>query len=374
MDDSNSSKGRLRFAVVGLGYISQIAVLPAFANAGESCELSALVSGDPEKLEVLGKKYDVGSLYTYDNYEECLRSGQIDAVYIALPNSMHCDFTVRAAEAGIHVLCEKPMAVSEDECRRMIEACDAHDVRLMIAYRLHFEETNLRAVEMIESGKLGDPQIFNSTFSMQVRDGDIRTRADLGGGALFDIGVYCINAARYIFKGEPRSVSAIVSNPPDERFKEVIGLCGALLDFGSGRLASFVASFGAFDHSAFEVIGTSGSLKVSPAYDFGNELAYELNAGGKIARKTFERRDQFAPELLRFAECVQSGRNPEPSGVEGLADVRIIEAITRSASEGRRIELTPFEKDQRPDRVQEMHKPAVDKPRLFHAQPPTRES
>src|SRR5438046_39922 len=126
---------KIRYAAVGLGYISQVAVLPAFAHASENSELTALVSGDPEKLKTLSKKYKVPLTYSYDDFETCLANGDIDAVYIALPNNMHCEYSVKAAEYGVHVLCEKPMAVTEDECEQMIQASKDHDVKLMIAYR-----------------------------------------------------------------------------------------------------------------------------------------------------------------------------------------------------------------------------------------------
>jgi predicted dehydrogenase len=174
---------RVRYAVVGLGYISQIAVLPAFAHARENSELVALVSGDATKLEKLAKKYRVTKTYSYEQYAECLASGEIDAVYIALPNNMHPAYTEGAAEAGIHVLCEKPMAVTEQECEAMIEAASRAKVKLMIAYRLHFEKGNLSAVETIHSGKIGKPRVFSSNFCQQVTAGNSRLKAELGGGA-----------------------------------------------------------------------------------------------------------------------------------------------------------------------------------------------
>ena len=136
----------------------------------------------------------------------------MDAVYIALPNSMHAEYTIRAARAGVHVLCEKPMAVTVDECRRMIAACRKADVKLMIAYRLHFETLNLSAIDLARRGRLGELKFFNSSFSMTVRRGDIRTKRAYGGGTLYDIGVYCINAARNLFRAEPTEVSAISVN------------------------------------------------------------------------------------------------------------------------------------------------------------------
>ncbi|MGH9962808.1 MAG: Gfo/Idh/MocA family protein, partial [Pyrinomonadaceae bacterium] len=192
-----SKHNKVRYAVVGLGYISQVAVLPAFANASKNSELGALISDDSVKLKKLAKRYEVAQTYSYDQYEECLNSGEIDAVYIALPNNMHCDYTVRAANAGVHVLCEKPMAVTEQECNRMLTASRERSVKLMVAYRLHFEEANLRALQLAHSRKLGELRIFNSLFTMQVREGNIRLQKNLGGGTLFDIGIYCINAVRH---------------------------------------------------------------------------------------------------------------------------------------------------------------------------------
>src|SRR4051812_10131231 len=127
---------RIRYAVVGLGHIAQVAVLPAFAHAKENSELAALVSSDAEKLQKLGRKYKVDALYSYDQFDACLTSGEVDAVYICLPNDLHREYAIRAANAGIHVLTEKPMAVTVSDCEKMIAAGKENDVKLMVAYRL----------------------------------------------------------------------------------------------------------------------------------------------------------------------------------------------------------------------------------------------
>jgi predicted dehydrogenase len=202
-----SRRGPIRYAVVGLGHIAQVAVLPAFAHAKRNSRLTALVSDDPRKRQVVGAKYRVENTYSYDEYEACLDT--VDAVYIALPNSMHAEYTIRAARAGVHVLCEKPMAVTADECQAMIAACRQHRVKLMIAYRLHFEEINLAVIDLVRKGRIGVAKFFNSSFALTVRDGNIRTDKTLGGGTLYDIGVYCINAARHVFRSEPKEVMAI---------------------------------------------------------------------------------------------------------------------------------------------------------------------
>jgi predicted dehydrogenase len=192
---ASKHRRKIRYAVVGLGHIAQVAVLPAFAHARVNSQLTALVSDDPQKLKTLGRRYHVDHLFSYEEYKDCLRSGAIDAVFIALPNHLHAEYSIAAARAGIHVLCEKPMAVTEKDCWAMTRAADHAGIKLMIAYRLHFEEANMTAVRLVRSGKLGDPRFFASSFSMQVRPENIRTDKEKGGGTLYDIGIYCINAA-----------------------------------------------------------------------------------------------------------------------------------------------------------------------------------
>jgi predicted dehydrogenase len=353
---------KVRYAVLGLGHIAQVAVLPAFAHAKSNSVLTALISSDEKKLRLLGRKYGIDQLYSYEQFDECMASGEVDAVYIALPNHLHADYTIRAAKHGVHVLCEKPMAVTEKECLAMIRACEKHDVRLMIAYRLHFEKANLSTVELVNSGKIGEPRIFNSVFTMDVRPGDIRLRDETGGGTLYDIGIYCINAARYLFRDEPLEVLGTAANNGQQRFAEVEEMFSATLRFPGDRLANLVCSFGASDTAEYRVIGTKGNVRLEPAYEYQTELKQYVTKGGAPRERVFAKRDQFAPELLYFSDCVRSGRDPEPNGWEGLADVRIIEALYRSAKKGRPVSLAPFEKRRRPTERQEIRRPAVNRP------------
>jgi glucose-fructose oxidoreductase len=197
-------------------------------------------------------------------------------------------------------------------------------------------------------------------------------RADLGGGPLFDIGIYCINAARNIFRSEPLSVFAFKGTPDQEqRFDEVDEHFGAVLRFPGDRVATFMTSFGAADISHYEVLGTGGKLRVEPAYEFDTDLGHVLTVGGKTRRRTFKRRDQVAPELIYFSDCIMNDRVPEPSGREGLADVRIILALNESAKVGERVDLDPFERRNRPNLTQELHVRAHETPSLIHARVPT---
>jgi predicted dehydrogenase len=364
---------QLGYAVVGLGHIAQNAVLPSFRHAKENSRLVALVSGDAEKRKQLSKKYRKTRVYAYDEYEECLRSPDVDAVYIALPNHLHRDYTVRAAQAGKHILCEKPMAVTEAECRKMIDAANANHVRLMIAYRLHFERANLKAMELAQAGELGIVRYFESGFSMQLADGNVRSEGDKGGGTLYDIGIYCINAARYLFRDEPTEVFALSANNGDKRFTEIDEMTSAILKFPHERLATFTSSFGATDVSSYRIVGTKGNVVMDPAYHYSKKLVQRVTIDGKEHKQVFAKRDQFAAEIVYFSQCVLDGKEPEPSGVEGLADVRIIEALLRSGQEGRPIKLEPLAKEQRPSRAQEFHRPPVSEPDLVHARNPASE-
>jgi predicted dehydrogenase len=367
---SRRKRRTVRYAVVGLGYIAQIAVLPAFAHARENSELTALVSGDPKKLQQLSRKYNVDYTYSYEQLGDCLKSGEIDAVYIALPNNMHRACTEAAALAGIHVLCEKPMAFGEDECERMIAATEEAHVKLMIAYRLHFEQGNLHAVDVVNSGKIGEPRIFTSVFSQQVKAGNSRLKAGVGGGALYDMGVYCINAARYLFRAEPLEVFAWNMSSNDKRFFEVPEMTSGLLKFPGDHIASFTTSFGAADRSVFEVIGTKGVLKMDPAYDMAQYLKSELTVDGRTTKRVFAKRDQFAPELVYFSDCILKNKQPEPSGREGLADVRIIRALLESAETNRPVAVEQTSISRRPGSSQEISKEPVAKPQLVRASPP----
>jgi len=360
-------KPRVRYAVVGLGHIAQAAVLPAFENAKENSELVAFVSGDPVKQQRLGRRHRVHT-YTYKEYDPLLKSGAVDAVYIALPNSMHRDFTVRAARHGIHVLCEKPLALTEKECREMIHACAENNVKLMTAYRLHFERANLDAVEIVQSGKLGEPRIFDSVFGYQVKPGNIRTQKKLGGGALYDIGIYCINAARYLFRAEPTEVSAYTLRTDAKRFREVDAVTSAMMLFPGNRVASFTCSFDSADVATYTVLGTKGKLRLDMAYEYASEISMEVSVGEKKQRRTYEKRDQFGAELVYFSDCVLNDRTPEPSGAEGLADVRIIRAIFESARTHRSVKIPRLVKRTRPSRKQEISRPPVKMPELVNTE------
>jgi len=367
-----SANSKIRYAVAGLGWIAQESVLPGFKNASKNSELVALITDDPEKARKLGKEYKVAQTVSYDGYDELLKSGSIDAVYIALPNNLHADFTIRAACAGVHVLCEKPMARSVEECQRMTQACEKHGVKLMIAYRLHFEPGSLKANEIVNGGGLGKPRFFSSVFGQQVPEGNIRLQKSLDGGPLMDVGIYCINAARSLFRAEPEEVVAFGATiKGDTRFTEIQEMASAVLRFPDERLASFTSSLGSAAIDTYTIVGTEGDLRVKPGYGYHDEKELISTIHGKERKEAVMRGDQFGAELLYFSQCILDDTVPEPGGLEGTADIRVIEAILQSIMSGRAVRLPPAELTRHPSKDQKIELPPVKHPKIVNAESPS---
>jgi glucose-fructose oxidoreductase len=370
--NSKMTGDTVRFAVVGLGWIAQEDVLPAFTLSGRHFELAALISGDEKKREELGKKYGIRKVLGYEGYDELLAGADIDAVYIALPNRMHADYAIRAAKAGVHVLCEKPMAVTEEDCQKMIDAAEAAGVKLMIAYRLHFEEANMAAVEVVKSGRIGEPRFFSCAFAQQVKKGNIRLERREGYGPVMDMGVYPINAARYLFRSEPVSVVALSESlAGDDRWTEVPEMTSVTLRFPGERLAQFTVSFNGGSTGSYMVVGTKDSVKLEPAFSYGERIEMIVTVDGKEERKSFRRSQQFGAELEYFAKAILEGAEIEPDGLEGLADMRVVNAIAQSADAGGKVvEIEPVGKTLRPGADQVIHMHPKQEDQLVDAKPP----
>jgi glucose-fructose oxidoreductase len=362
---------RIRYAVVGAGWFGQTAVLPAFASAKENSELAAIVSGDAEKRAILSQQYSVPA-YPLEQYEDLLASRAVDAVYIVSPNSVHKDQVLLAAKHHVNVLCEKPLADSAVAGEEMIAACDKAGVMLMTAYRLHFEKANLQAIDVIRKGTIGEPRVVNSTFTQQVDPDNSRLDAGLGGHPLLDVGIYCVNAARYLFRDEPTEATAFIAAGNDPRFQNVPEMVSAVLRFPGERLASFVCGFGEAKTSMYQVVGTKGDLRMDPAYSHKGERVMHVTVGDDDPKETkFPDTDQIAPEIVYFSDCVLNNRRPEPDGREGLIDLWIIEAIKASALKGMAVPLQPVLAKPRPDPSQHIAKARKrDEPELVNAAPP----
>lgn len=327
---------RIGYAVVGLGHIAQRAVLPAFRQAKKS-RLIALVSSDGEKAKALARLYRTP--YFYQDYDACLQNSEVQAVFIASVNSAHADQTVRAAARGKHVLCEKPMANTLEDCLRMIAACRRHRVRLMIAYRMYFEPTSRALKTLVRADKLGRLKIIHSAFTIRLRPGKSPAwhyaKDIAGGGSLVDVGVYPVNTIRWLVGRQPTEVSAYAWTVDRRRFREVDENIVFQLKFPGGVVAQASSSFGAAQASFLHVHGEEGWAALDPAYAYSEERCLF----GKLNGRWFERRfgmvDEFALELDAFADCIRHNHDPEPNGREGARDVAIMEAIYRSARDRR---------------------------------------
>lgn len=326
---------RIGYAVVGLGGIAQRAVLPAFRQSRRA-KLVALVSGDERKAKRLARKFGARDTYTYDSYDRCLANPAVEAVYLASPNGCHAEQALRAAAAGKHVLCEKPMANTVEDCQRMIEACNRHRVRLMIAYRKYFEPASLALKKLVTSGKLGRLRVIHSAFTILFRPGKGEGwRFDpvlAGGGALPDLGVYCINTVRWLTGLDPVEADAYAWITDPGRFNETIDQHVAFrLNFPGGLVLNATASFGAAQAAFLHVHGERGWAALDPAYAFDEERRLFGKIGGRWFEKKFPVMDEFALELDAFAECIVNQEDPAPDGIQGLRDVAVMQAIYQAA-------------------------------------------
>ena len=329
------SGGKVRYAVVGSGWIAQEAFMPGVHGASNA-EMTAIVSGSPDKARTLADFHGIEHVCGYDRYDELLRSGRVDAVYVALPNSLHADYAIRAARAGVHALVEKPLATSLADAEAMIAAAEEGGVFLMTAYRLHNDPATLAVLEAVRRGDVGEPRAFSSHFSFQSDPDNHRLDPGHWGGPLQDLGVYCVNMARQVFADEPLDAVAVAGSVPDDpRFAGIDGTVAATLRFPRGRIASFFASFGAAEVDTCTIVGSEARLEIERAYGVAEERVVRLIRGGDVVETRFPAVDDFAGQAHYFSECILEGRRPEPDGEEGLADVRALLAIEAAARSGR---------------------------------------
>lgn len=339
---------RVGFAIVGLGHLALEWILPAFAQS-KYAKPVALVSGDPAKARQVADQYGIArrSVYGYDDYDRIAHDDAVDVIYIVLPNSMHEEFTVRGARAGKHILCEKPMATSVAACEAMIAACRKANVKLMIGYRSQYEPMDRAIAKMAREGKLGTLREFVASNSQRQGDpGQWRQKKALaGGGALPDIGLYCLNAARFLSGEEPTEVFASTWKPTgDARFAEVEASVRFSLSFPSGFGATAVSSYDSHDSRFFRLQGTEAWAGMNPAFAYQGlkmQQSRLMDGHSTMIEPAFPPKDQFATELDHMSRCVLDGREPHTPGEEGLADQKIMDAIYTSAEEGRVVKLTP---------------------------------
>jgi len=336
---------KLGYAIVGLGYYGLQTIMPQFVNC-EHSRVTALVSGDRAKALATATKYGVPerSIYTYADFDRIRDNPDVDIVYVCLPNSMHAEYTIRAAKAGKHVMCEKPMAISVAECEAMIRACKTAGKKLMIGYRCHFEPFNLEAMRLAKSGAAGKIRYVRSEHGFVQGDPNKwrLKRALSGGGSLMDMGIYSLQAARYMTGEEPIAVTARESTDRrDPRFREVEDMIEWTLEFPSGAIAGCQSMYSA-NQNHILLMGDKGRIELEPATRYDGNKMWTGRDGRETAITSpppGPGKTQFAGQLDHLAECILDGREPIVSGEEGLRDVRIVEAIYRSVREGRTVKL-----------------------------------
>jgi predicted dehydrogenase len=334
---------KLGYAIVGLGYYATRMIMPRIAEC-EHARLVALVSGTPAKLVEYGDQYGIPKThrYSYAEYDRIKDNPDIDMVYIVLPNGMHAEYSIRASQAGKHVLCEKPMANTAAEAEAMIAAAKKAGKKLMIGYRSRFQPHNVHAIELVKSGRFGRTRLVTAEAGFNI--GDPRQwrldKALSGGGSLMDIGIYALQAIRYLSGEEPRFVQAVESTDrSDVRFKTVEDRIDWQMLLPSGGIAHGVSSYSS-NHNQMRVTGEKGWVELYPGTNYqGQKLFVRENNLTEERTPPSLPKDQFVGQLDHLAECALTGREPLVPGEEGLRDMRLIAAIYRSAREGQRIEL-----------------------------------
>ena len=332
------------YAVLGLSSIAEVAVLPAFRKSKKS-RVVALVSHDLGRARKMGKKFGVKDCFTYDDYDRCLSHPGVDAVFIASVNGAHAEQTVRAAAAGKHVLCEKPMANSVEDCRRMVEACRANQVRLMIAYRKYFEPGSVALKKLVSSGKLGRLRHIFSTYTeivdpIKARHWQLNPQL-AGGGSLMDIGIYCVNTMRWLAGSSPLDATAHAWTDDPKRFSGVEDSIAFRLTHPGGLICQGTSSYSAMAASFVQVHGDKGWAALNPAFAFEEERRLFGKIQGRWFEQKFKVIDEFVLELDAFADAIRRRRDPAPDGMEGIRDIATVEAIYRSARENRTVSIEP---------------------------------
>jgi xylose dehydrogenase (NAD/NADP) len=323
------ARDKIRWGVISTANIGRVAVIPAI-RASRNGELIAVASREPERAKNFAS--GLGIPRAYGTYEALLQAADIDAVYIPLPNSMHCEWAMRAAEAGKHVLCEKPLGLNAAECMQMEEAAVRQKVRLMEAFMYRFHPRTEKVAQMVRSGVLGEPRLIHSAFTFRLsRPDNIRLKPELGGGALMDVGCYCVNLSRTMACAEPIAVQGFArwgASGVDEQF------VGTLI-FADGLCAQFDCALTMERREVYTLAGTEAALTVPRAFLPGAEsvTVEEVRGRSGTRQHVIEGADEYRLMVEHFADCVLKERPPRYGASEAAANMHVIEALYRSARE-----------------------------------------
>jgi glucose-fructose oxidoreductase len=328
-------KAKMGIALVGLGYYSTDLLAPALQET-ENIELRGIVTGTPEKEKIWQDKYGIKpeNTYNYDNFDEIASNEEIDIIYVVLPNSMHHEYVIRAAKAGKHVICEKPMALNVKECEEMIAACKDNGVQLSIGYRMHFEPTTQEIMRIGQEKVYGEIRFVSAGAGYnESRKGHWKTQKNMGGGAMMDMGVYSLNAARYVTGEEPISVSAQTFTSRPEIFQDVDETTTFQLEFPGGAIANLHTSF----HTNMNYLHTScanGWYKLDPFSAYRG-----IKGETKDGPLNYPVVNQQATQMDEVADSIANNKPLRVPGEEGLKDMRVVEAIYQSIASGEKVRL-----------------------------------
>lgn len=333
----SQKKSKLGVALVGLGYYSTDLLAPAL-QLTTSCELKGIVTGTPSKAEKWMKQYNLvdKNIYNYENFDLVANNPDIDIIYIVLPPSMHAEYSIRAAKAGKHVWCEKPMAMTVSECQNMIDACNKNKVKLSIGYRMHHEPNTKKIIQLRKDlvyGKVVKVEAAAGYFD--ARTDHWKQKKNLGGGVMLDMGVYPLNATRYSTGLEPITVTAIASTTRPEIYKEVEETMNFDLEFPGGATAKCEASFGK-NMGVLKVTCEKGGYSLSPFQAYSGVQGITSDGIKLDATIPNEQAKQMDDDAL----AIMNGYQTLVPGEEGLKDIRVVQAIYRSVAEKRKVSIS----------------------------------
>lgn len=339
---TNSHVPTTRLAVVGLGWWAQEYAIPAIV-ASEFCTPTVFVSGSPDIAAGLTKKYDVETVIDYTEFSRGKARGEYDAVYVVTPNSMHAEHAVAAAEMGKDVIVEKPLESSVAAADRLVATCENEDVLLMTAYRIQFDPVIRRLRKMIQDGVIGDPVTFHGGFSFHLVGGLPgqwrRDAAVSGGGSLTDIGVYPLNTTRFLLGTDPLEIRGDVSNPDAEFADARDEHAWFQLSFPNDVTASFHSSFNEYGTNWLQIHGTDGRIKLEPAFDAAQPRVMTIDGDEEEITYRGPKSNEVREMFDYFAHSRDEGEISAADGRDGLTDMRIMEAVYRSAETGKAISL-----------------------------------
>lgn len=330
---AQTQKEKLGIALVGLGNYSSTMLGPSLLET-ENCYLAGIVTGTPDKADSWAKKFNLKkeNVYNYDNYDEIANNSDIDIIYVVLPNSMHAEYTIRALEAGKHVICEKPMGLNAEECQRMIDTAKKVNRKLAIGYRLHYDPYFIEVKRLAQNEVFGKVNFMEGGlgYSYTPQAGHWRLSKAMGGGSLYNLGVYPIQGVRHAKGSEPIFVTAQAMIQRPEIFKEVYEMFTWQLEWADGTMAScFTGPNAGLDRLYVGCV--NGWINNQPSYNYSGQAVETSN--GKL---NYKQVNQQKLQMDDFARCVMQNEESIVSGEEGLKDLKIVDAIYRSIASGKK--------------------------------------